>query len=471
MSEHPRLPIAKLQKLQRIVVHKHPHLDEYMAALLFRAILPPSKSLLPFEEFSLSSTTNDQLAQALWPHAAVFGISGTHDGGATPLLEYDEHVAAGQTKRASSLAKLVMTTLFPNAGANGSNIDHSLVDVVLEVDFIDSYGNAHGQHLGNCIKRMHAAQMVFSPTGATQKISGIMSPGWKQAVVEASLVSLILAKKYKERYYEPQYWLQPALDSLHHYAEYSPLKNDTFFQDGVTTLEKWIEQFRFAPFKMNTNDGNKIRVKAGNQANQCLIIFFLAALLQRYWGPVLGQIMMSHYWEVLLQGQLTYIGILKELDKLVQPSAQHSTRSTPYGEITFIDTGLKRAGTGSGPTRSVWILEIVPRQGVVDARSPLTGFINKNNVGVGYVLLRARDAGNNVLSKGKAISQGDWETLCDQLIALEGNSNENPAGCWHRTQDNQELSASFLLNGNAAHQYVPKSQLSAVTLAQLLLSR
>ena len=81
---------AKLDHLDRILVHTSPHLDEYLAVLLFRACLPPQKLReVQLEEFTLNSISNDRLAIATWRNAAVFGIGGTHKGGANPLFLFD----------------------------------------------------------------------------------------------------------------------------------------------------------------------------------------------------------------------------------------------------------------------------------------------------------------------------------------------------------------------------------------------
>ena len=96
----------QLGRLNHILLHAAPHLDEYMAVLLFRASLPPEKRNLPVEEISLTSRNNDRLAKVIWPTSVVFGIGGTHTGGAYPLLKYDEHVQAGRHRRDTSCTKL-----------------------------------------------------------------------------------------------------------------------------------------------------------------------------------------------------------------------------------------------------------------------------------------------------------------------------------------------------------------------------
>lgn len=362
-----------------------------------------------------------------------------------------------------------MTTLFPNAEKkHGGGILSALLQVVQEVDFIDANGNAHPQHLGNCIKRMHGTPLLLSPATASKKVSDIMTSSWKQAVVEASIVSLALAKYDNQSFYMPEYWRQPALDSFQYYVDNCPLKSDPTFSISVNTLREWINNFYGAKFRLRTNDGKPINTKVGSQTKQNLIIYYLSAILQLYWGPVLGQIFMSHYWEALLQSQMTFRGIQDQLKNIVDSSRQHITQRTPYGDVTYFNTGLMRTAAAGKSSRPIWILELVPRHGVVEARTPITYFLNQENDGVGYTLLRTHDTGTNVLTKGKGIFQQEWEHLCERLIAVEGNADDEPAGCWHRTYDSQNLLAGFLLNGNPAHQYVPKSQFSAITLAQLL---
>jgi len=66
------------------------------AILLFKACLPPNKRNVPIEEAIIHSCDNDIAAKSTWPEAAVFGIGNTVNGGAKPLLMYDEHVPHGQ---------------------------------------------------------------------------------------------------------------------------------------------------------------------------------------------------------------------------------------------------------------------------------------------------------------------------------------------------------------------------------------
>lgn len=461
---------SKLDILERILVHSSPHLDEYLAVLLFRACLPLEKlHKLQFEEFSLHSMNNDQLAKAIWPTSAVFGIGGTHDGGAKPLIMYDEHVPEGMKRPESSCS--IMTKK-----RHLSNIDIPLYKVISEVDHIDAYANAHNKHLGNYIKLMHDTEYIFSKGSTVREdIKDPISPIWKQSLVEACITAFILGIHDKKPFSNPDYWRKPAQDSLDHYAKHSLLKDDPKFSIAFGTLKTNISNvynFNRIYLTITESDNTKRQIvnKQGLPIKQLMLMPYLAALCQDYWGPYLGHIIMAHFWEARIQAQISYENI-KDILKTTIGNGIHEIPyvRTPVGQLSFRHIPVMQ--NYNGKMRTPWVIEIILNGVMPNAKAPMLSFLNSNNNGIGYIILHNTGANNLVLNKGSNIDYTEWQLLWDKLILLEGNSDvvgNDVAGCWHRTLSNNKIMAGFFLNGNKAHQYVPHTSLDAESLLELV---
>ncbi|MDD2899047.1 MAG: hypothetical protein PHI31_10075 [Desulfuromonadaceae bacterium] len=450
----------KLDKLDRILVHTSPHLDEYLAVLLFRACLPPQKLReLQLEEFTLNSINNDQLAKVTWRNAAVIGIGGTHTGGARALFNYDEHVETGKVRKDSSCSMLVSKRHLNDPGI--------LYKAIGEIDHIDAYANAHDKHLGNYIKWMHESEYFFSIGSSTKDhIKDSISPTWKQTLIEACLAAYILASNDKKRFNDASFWKQYAEDSLDAYKKYSLLRKvDPKFTDVFGRLKGNISRYEPHYLLINKPGGGQEekKDKYGNRIEQKLVMPYLAALCQYYWGPEIGHIIMAHFWDARVQSQITYANITEVLKTTIGDGTHEIPPvRTPMGQLTFRHIPV------AGASRKPWVVEFVLKGAMPNSKAPLLSYINNNNDGNGYLILHNSSTNNIVLNKGYGVNSETWKALCDKLLQVEGDSSAKIAGCWYKLVNDNGNIAGFMLNGNKAHQYVPKTSIDADSLVGLV---
>ena len=98
-------------------------------------------------------------------------------------------------------------------------------------------------------------------------------------------------------------------------------------------------------------------------------------------------------------------------------------------------------------------------------------FINENNsigrdnngrpMGCGLVLVLDTVRGTSVLMRSSGIPEDKWERLVKLIKEKEGE-------CWHVTPNSSGGIAPFIVNGNRAHQYVPRTGLDISTLSRLV---
>lgn len=462
-----RVPAESLGKVRQLLTHKDPHIDEYMAMLLFKASLPEKYWAMPMDEVVLSSASHDHKAMATWPEAAVFGIGKTHSGGARPALVYDEHVPEGKIRKENSATMLVRKMVLGN-----TRLPKPLFQLCSEIDHIDAYGNAHPKHLGNYLKRMHLAEYTFHKDSSAIW-SDVLTPAWKQALVEACIVSVLLGIQEKLPFSRPDYWSRPVKDSLDHYAKHTLLKDLPGFDDAWNRLRSNMLNFKGDHLKITAEDGTRKNLRVGNaEPWQLLVMPYLAGLCQDFWGPELGQIILVHFWEARILSMLDFDVVMRSLNDTVGRGIDDcSGMSTPAGIIDFRRLPLSAPGR-DGTKRNVWLIGLQLEGRIHDAKSAMINFLAKANDGVGYVLLKNAVTGAIVLSKGMNVPSSQWEALAGRLVEREGSSDTLPvAGCWHVTRNAQGRLADFLLNGNAAHQYVPRTVLSVDLLADFLQER
>jgi hypothetical protein len=461
-----------IQHLIRIITHKNPHLDEYLAILIFRAILPPEKRLIPLEEMALSSTDNDQVAKATWPQAAVFGMGGVHTGGAQALITYDEHTQSGQKKKNGSATMFMLRELF------NSRPPVPLLRLCEEVDHIDAFGGAHYKHLGNYIKDLHDVNILLKKADIRQPvITESLSAQWKESIINACISALLIGivekSNYKNGDYSftrKDYWEIFLRDSLEIFQAKTLLKNDPHFDESFNEVKKRIFSYnwRSDDAYLTERQPNGTRIKKDNKSIQQLSLMpFIAALCQEYWGAVLGQIILSHFWEVRIMRQMTLLRVRNALgNNLKDISQNYPFINSEIGSISlFLCDAIY---TPEGELKIPLVIEINAHPNLVNVKAALDDFLNRSNQGFGYTLLHQQRTGTIVLTKGKNIPYEEWVKLCDLLIEIEGNSDEKPAGCWHKTENMEGKIESFLLNGNPAHQYAPKSSITGESLKMLI---
>lgn len=457
----PTLPKA-LKYVQQILTHKNPHLDEYMAILLFKAALPEKYWSMPLDEVVLQSASYDQKAMAEWPQSAVFGMGAVHSGGATAALYYDEHPKPGQKKKENSATSLTWFLLF---GKQQKPLE--FIKVLGEVDHIDCNANAHHKHLANYIKQMHDNKFALGNL-KDQTIFDTLTPRWKQAVIEACLTALLVGLKEKKNFWDFHYWRDPAEASLEHYRQHTLLKENPHFSRAWGQLRTKVLNFRGDSLKTTDADGKCIPKcdKRGQPIPQLITVPYLAGLCQDIWGPEIGQMLLVHLWETRILTQMDYGKVAEEIKKALDTGQNEKNCQTPIGKLCF-----RKASThipcADGVKRTPWIIELKVSPAINDAKA-VASFIDKNNAGVGYVLLKNTRAGTTALYRRNGIPQAQWEQLIKLLQEREGNSDATPPGCWHVTPNEHGRPAPFLLNGNMAHRYAPRTDLTAELLAEFV---
>jgi hypothetical protein len=147
---------------------------------------------------------------------------------------------------------------------------------------------------------------------------------------------------------------------------------------------------------------------------------------------------------------------------------------TPEIEIDVEDASDKR----HPPRRyrkkcPVWVVSMTPAPDIIRPHKAITNFINGENYGCGLILIRDAVLNTTALLCCEGVPYEKWKRLVDEITDKEGESIEpgegNPedCGCWH-IQKNPGGYGNFILNGNKAHQYVPRSALDAAALCELV---
>lgn len=457
----PTIP-KNLKYVQQILTHKNPHLDEYMAMLLFKAALPESYWMMPLDEVVLQSASHDQKAMNEWPQSAVFGMGAVHSGGARAALYYDEHPKPGQKKKENSATNLTWWLLF---GRQQKPIE--FVKVLGEVDHIDCNANAHSKHLANYIKQMHDNSFALG-RHEYHIIADMLTPRWKQTVIEACLAALLVALKENRGFTSFDYWGKPAEDSLEHYRRHTLLKDNPDFLACWEQLKKHVLGYKMHFLEITKEDGTKEKKvnKNNKPIPQLITVPYLAGICQDVWGPEIGQLLMVHLWETRILTNMDYVKALKEISNTIGSGDSEKDCQTSIGRITF-RKGKKMIVDAHGQKRSPWVIEVKLNPDINNAKA-IGSFIENNNAGVGYCFLKYARTGTAALYKCNGIQREKWGTLIKLLVGREGNSDETPPGCWHVTTNERGNAAPFLLNGNPAHRYTPRTDLTADLLAEFI---
>ncbi|MBR4742338.1 MAG: hypothetical protein IK079_05530, partial [Desulfovibrio sp.] len=367
----------------------------------------------------------------------VVGIGGVHNGGATPLLLFDEH----PSHDSSSLA-LVTKTLFGRR-----HLPKSLFLLIQEIDLIDACGGAHPKHLSSYINRLH---------DFAQQISSLQNtdlPNAKAALIDSYLITMLWAKNEQIPYFDPKFWLPKAQLSLEEAAQHASFANREDFQPTVDDILQKIQKLR-QPYFKNQNKNLIFHPKA--KVYQSLLVPYLTALTPLLWGEKIASFCNDILWQIRILSQMHYNIALKTLNPTLGSSPKPGTYSTPIGDIELLKIN------------DLWILDIHQNKTMGSIRQSLISYMNQYLNSNGYLILRNSEINNVILSMGKATSMEQWNKLVQFLVAEEGSTDTDPPGCWHVVRNAKGDLADFILNGNAAHSYVPKSKLTAERLAAWL---
>jgi len=442
-----------LKALHRTVVHKDPHIDEYMADLLFRASLPIGKRNIDFMEMSVQVKGNDSNCKAYWPNAAVFGIGSQSIAGASPFMLFDEHLSGGR-RDVDSCTQMVVNQVFRQ-----SQIPYSIALVVQEVNEIDMAGNAHQQHIGQLMKISHRVRVIFKKGEEyhlnTQRN---LDAKWKKALMDVCITSIVYCLENHidllNNVEEKTKYLEKSLDL---YLLKCPFRDEeTFTKTSKYIQRQYLEQkgvFKNAKLPISQNK------------DQLMILSRVAYAIEKCWGKDLAHSIMIHFWEMIYQGQSS----LEEVKREIAPFAltNNGQLQTSYGTFQKISKSVSfkphynrygKKSPNSNP--DFWILSMSQTPRLILGNKPLLHFLNKYNYGFGIILLQDGFNCTNALFKGNAVPNYAWRKICNSIDRME-------PGFWHIVKNPSTGDyAPFLINGNAAHQYVPHSGITPEILSK-----
>lgn len=437
----------KLANLQRIIAHKNPHLDEYFAELLFRAILPYNLKDIEIVEHTLLSSENDQLAQVMWENAVIFGFNEKEKGGATALEFFDEHEEDG-TRRTPSCSQIVSDRYLSNS------LPKSVQLVLDEVNQIDSNGGAHSYNIANLIKKIHDTPYIVGYDDIQEKyISKHLTENWKRAIVSACITAIIYTFENNLLSEEPT---KNENDKLNAFAKRSL---NSFLKH--TLLSDYEPNFYKIKGKIASNfkEGNKTLAKTkswkstnGKKINQNLIIHKLAYALDRCWGASLSNFIMAHLWQVEFQSQIAFMHIKQEIEELKYPKIQTQTE---FGTIEFIELEnpviipfqkktdtIKKDFKLNQPIRIIYGSLTNPKY--PNLATVLKNIINTKYQGFGIILLKDKMSQMTMVTVGSTVPYKFWEYLSDRIQKTEPDR-------WFQLAS-EGTYAEFILNRTKSHQ-------------------
>ncbi|MBQ7584854.1 MAG: hypothetical protein IJU40_01220 [Desulfovibrionaceae bacterium] len=435
---------SQAKEIELFATHMRPHLDEYMAMLLFRSCLDESQWNLPLEETILKDAVDDQQVRTAWEKACVFGLGKVHSCGAEPLLIFDEHSQQGDPKTDSSAVALVYHALFDHRF-----LPQPLFILCREVDLLDACGGAHPKHLSTYLARLHD----FSDSS----ILDPLSVNDKQAVIEACLIASVWASSQQVAFWENKFWQSQVLDSLQESANNSPLRLTDGFESALETLKRNLTHFRQPSFPANLSKDSKLCFNSqGKRVFQCLVIPFLIPLLPLVWGEI-GQRFVNILWNTRLMSQIRYNNILQLFEEHLGSDPSDSDIETTGGKIGF-RICHKALGQLSP---AIWVLAFAPKVNKGNVRQAMISYVRKHNADCALTIIFDQEYGSMVLSRGGGFPAEVWQDLVNWLLQWEGSSDvEDQPGCWHALTNPLGKHADFVLNGNATHRYAPPSKLT-----------
>jgi len=466
--------------VERIITHFAPHIDEYFAMLLFRACEEATRRL-PLQEEVLYLARNDSRAKQLWPTSVLFGLGGGHSGGATPKLLFDEHRLEGQPRTYSSCSHMVSCIMLKEGPAS---LPPSVSQAFVEVDHIDANGNAHPLNLNNLIKSLHETEFIFSRGNSSlDDIKDTLPNNWKESIIAATITAVIFANENSKYINDDAVLKQAVEESLEHYRKCSMLRDEVRFAEAYQTIRNNVLNFnvlfRDAVLKRADGKGNVVPIRRNSVlVPQVMLLPKLVLACRECWGPEVGQIIMYHFWEAEVFKQLSYIKMFSTLQTTIKDDQEDLNVATQVGRLQFrkfdkiveevVHTNTKTKQT-SKVKRPLWVISLAAAPDTVTPNRATLSFINKANTGFGIFMVQNVQQNTRAIFKGAQFPYSRWKRIVDRIMEREGNTdNKKLPGCWHITKNENGQYAGFLLNGNKAHQYVPRSAIDIDTLAEVI---
>ncbi|HWD41191.1 MAG TPA: hypothetical protein VG944_20245 [Fimbriimonas sp.] len=456
-------PSSAIVELERVIVHTEPHLDEYVAELIFRACLPPEKWRLELIEQAIFSATGDLGCKHLWPSAAVLGIGSAVSGGVQPLFLFDEHVS-GQTRVAASCSQIVSDKML-------TAVPDPIKRLLREVNAIDEFGGGHAQSLGNLIRSLHQVQLLLSTdeSGTARLANAVpLSTEWKRAVISACIAAIVYCENAGvDLVSDPDGKRATLQASLDNYVAKSVHRNHSRFEEAVQRLRS-IFGDQAKAFKEGVLRGpnGPILDARGDEIPQLLLFSRVCFACEKCWGPGIRDLVATHFWEAELQKQLDFYSVEDAIEQLFAgPTSRLDTEVGVLTRASLPDIATVESNYRGGPTvtrrRRVWVIGFVAAPGVGSTNQALQNFLNRRNGGCGVFLIQTPSMGTAALFRGTNVPDAKWQQLAKTI------SDKEP-DCWHIIYNSTGTIAPFILNGNKAHQYVPRSALDFPTLVELI---
>jgi len=438
-----------ISKLDRTITHAHPHLDEYFADLLIRSGLPQKKMDVDFMEIAIQSQSHDSICKAYFPNGIVTGIGSDISIGAKALKLYDEHLVYGG-RFEGSCSELVAKDLFKKT-------PWAIQKILNEVNELDANGGAHTQHISNIIKAGHHVRFMHKKGQNTYKnIQGWLSPVWKKTLMDVSITAIIycLDRKVNLAEYtkENKHWLQNSLD---HYQTHSPFKNEPNFKTTMERLRK--------TYFNQTVVYKRARLPVTKKSYQLLVLGRICHALFMCWGETIAKIVMLHFWEIIYQTQAVFQQVTEELAPLKASGniIVHSQFGTIEKQVFNLPkvraVYSERVIVPSNFHHDVWVLEVSQTPKLIMGNRPLINFLNKYNCGFGILFFNDPFNCTKAVFKGETFPHDKWRQIVGLLRQREPK-------CWYDASEH----ASFLINGNRAHAYVPLSQITLSDLTDMI---
>ena len=457
-----------VEALKCLLIHRNPHIDEYFSTLLFRSCLPYEKRTIPVCETQIKHMTHDEELIDLWPSAAVFGIGGTHNGGAVPLLLFDEHVTDGKQRNVFSSAMLIKRQVF-----GSQQVPASVYPILNEVDHIDGFGGAHPKNLGAYAKYLQTVPLMVE-TDDNLRMYAFVPVTWKQAIVDVCIVAFILGVQNDGRALSDTVWMPETKESMKDFARHTLQRNHPYFNNSFSYVNQllsknFVEGMRSEKNLLTIATGNgriPKTTKAGVTTKQIMLMPFLPSLLKKYFGEVLSKFVLMPMWDVRIAREIENATV-KNILSVTTGDEDIINAELDIGRISMLHLEKQTVGEKN----QTWLIEITTE--IISSPTALKNYLFRANSGDGYVIFKNAVYGTIYLGKGSAIDEAEWRAVCDQLLQSEGSSNielnaeNSTCGCWHLTHNERGI-ADFLLNGNPSHLYVPRSSLTVFMLRAMV---
>ena len=462
-----------LSKLSRVLVHTQPHIDEYISSWFFRSCLPDEKYDISKGEVALFSQDNDETAKTEWSNAAVLGVGNVVNGGAQALLQFDEHgMNSADEQHSNSLAMLLKRTML-----GSQRPPYPLYQLLNEVDVIDAFGGGHAKNLATYVKYLNNIPIFLIDKSSTEhnhRSPYFLDNEWKSAIVDACLAALFLALSENcVDFTDEKIWLPALKVSLADYSARTALQTEASFKETRGRLYSYLTNLFIRSktkgdlvFHVMNEEGVMIPkiTKDGKKTSLLMLMPYMPYLCYKYWGGVLGQFLLLPFWECRFYKDISFINTWKTLNsEITSLDEDIINMQTSVGEFSLL-----HCKPSDNDDNTPWIIDFFPTPRTISP-GPINRFLKIKNKGIGYTIFRDPHTDTIVLSKGEGSRQLEWRLICDKLLELEGSANDVgvECGCWHVTKNPFSI-ASFLLNGNPTHRYVPKSKITAQSLADIV---